>query len=97
MAQLSVGYITSNVDLDLNSLDGYNFFVIDASGGSITISMETIVGDGMNFYCQRIDSSTNTVTFTPKPGQTVNGGSSYSLPIGTRVFCVSSNSNFLIV
>jgi hypothetical protein len=96
MAQLSVGYISSNVDLDLDNWDGYNFFVIDATSGSITISMETIVGDGMNFYCQRIDTSANTVTFTPKAGQTVNGGSSYSLPVGTRVFCVSSNSNFLI-
>lgn len=96
MANLQVGYINSNVDLDSGSWDGYDFFVVDASGGSITISMETIVADGQAYYLQRVDSDLlTTVTLTPKSGQSVNGGSSYLLPIGTRIYCVAANSNYL--
>lgn len=96
MAGLSVGYINTTLDLNDDSWDGYNFFVVDASSGSITITMENITADGINFYMQRVDASENTVTLQPESGQTLNGSSSYMLAIGTRVFCVSENSNYLI-
>lgn len=96
MTSLDVGFINTTLDLNDDSWDGFNFFVVDASGGSITITMENITVDGIYFYLQRVDASENTVTLQPVGDQTLNGSSSYMLAIGTRVLCVSENSNYLI-
>lgn len=97
MSYISLGQFSADFDMD-DEL--WAFYVVDATSGSISVSMQTINVDGIWIYIQRTDTNaTNTVTLVPKTGQTINGASSYNLLIGERVMCVSlaTAQNYLLV
>lgn len=72
--------INSTVDMNLNSLEYFEYFIIDATNGNINITLPTGY-DGSYYQFHRLDTSTNVVTFLPQTGDTINGGSSIILPI----------------
>lgn len=72
--------ITSTVDMNQNSLEFFEYFLVDATSGNIEIKLPTSY-DGSYFQFHRKDTSSNTVTFICQTGDTVNGGSSILLPI----------------
>lgn len=78
MSSLYVTLINSSQTLDF----GYDTFLVDASGGNITLTIPSAAGDGPNFIVSRIDNSTNTVTIISidsGSGITINGSSSVTI------------------
>lgn len=86
--------ITSNTDFDTGSIQYYNYFPIDASGGNITITLPTSVWDGLSYILIRDGNSVlNTVTINAHTG-TLNGGSSVTLQIKNYCECVYINGDW---
>lgn len=54
----NITLITSDTTLD----DIHNFYIINATGGDITITLPIITTDGMNYRLVRLDTSLNYVT-----------------------------------
>lgn len=71
--------INSTVDMNTNSLEYFEYFIVNASG-NIEIKLPTAY-DGSYYQFHRLDTTANTVTFTAQTGDTINGGSSLVLPI----------------
>lgn len=85
--------ITSNSTLDY----GYDSYLVDASNGEFTMTLPTILADGMYYFLRRMDNSANTVTvncsseqliYTNQPGQAVP---SITLPISSDTVINSYN------
>jgi hypothetical protein len=72
--------INSTVDMNTNSLEYFEYFIVDATSGNIEIKLPTAY-DGSYFQFHRLDTTPNLVTFVPQTGNTVNGGSSFLLPV----------------
>jgi hypothetical protein len=96
MSQYSVSpIITSNVDFDIGSWSGYNYFPVDCTSGNITIELPTSVWDGLSFYFNRIDSTLLTsLTFTAHTG-TINGSSSLIAGGKTTIEFVYLSGNWM--
>jgi len=60
MSALYLLLVTSDTTIDFT----YNTYVVDATSGSLTITIDPSPGDGENFTISRIDSSTNSVYVT---------------------------------
>lgn len=76
MSSLYIYSVTSSLTIDL----GYDTFLVDATGGNITVTVPESPGDGFNFMIARIDSSSNTVTIVPTSAD-INGASSVTLGV----------------
>jgi len=63
MATLNYDVVTSNATLSWD----YDIYFVDASGGSITLTLpDPFDYDGTHFYIKRVDTTySNTVTVTP--------------------------------
>lgn len=94
---MSYSYTTLNstCDMDQNNLQYYDYYLIDAATGNISITLPTLY-DGSYIQLHRIDTSSNTVNLLPQSGETVNGTSSMLLPINRYAQCVKIGSNWRI-
>jgi len=71
----NINRITTSTTLSTLS----DVYLIDASGGNITITLPLITADGTQYTLTRIDTTTNTVTIQGTSGQTLNGVASIAL------------------
>lgn len=96
MSQYSVSpTISSNVDFDIGSWSGYNYFPVNCSGGSCTVTLPTSVWDGLSFIFNRVDSNLlATFTMDCHTG-TINGGSSIVVPGKSYVEVVYDGGNWM--
>ena len=92
MSSLYIYNVTSSETIDL----GYDTFLVDATGGNITVTIPTSPGDGSNFMISRIDSSSNTVTVVPTSAD-INGSSSVSLGVNENAKLGASNGDWWTV
>lgn len=67
---VQTAYITSTSGNTNLSID-YDTYIIDSSGGSITLTLPTITADGITFLLRRRDITGNTVTLSSSA--TING------------------------
>ena len=73
----NVSYITSDTTLS----DLFDFYIVEATGASINITLPTITSDGMNFQLSREDTTNNTVTISTSDTDIIhlsNGGTGSS-------------------
>lgn len=88
MSQYNISpLITSDIDFDVGSWSGYNYFPIDCSGGNININLPSSLWPGLSFYFNRVDSSTNILTFIPNTG-TIENNSTLTASGKTIIECV---------
>ena len=85
--------ITTSTTLDT----GFDVYLVDASGGSITVTLPAIVADGMQYKLHRSDDTANTVTIVPTGGDTIEGTSSAVLQQNTPFEIHSSGNDWGIV
>lgn len=91
------GLLEVSEDVTLNSDDW--IVLVYATAGPITITLFDAVGwGGKETKIKKVDSSSNTVTIIPKPGETIDGAASTILSIqNENVDLISDNENFLII
>jgi hypothetical protein len=88
----SVSVVIENSDFTVDSADGWNLYLIDASANNITVSMSQIITDGQYWQFKRIDSnSSNSVTFQAYSGDSF--AQALSLDIGQGAELVSYYEN----
>jgi DNA-binding beta-propeller fold protein YncE len=92
---LYVTVLSADADLDTNINQGYNYFFVDCTNNNVNISMQNILGDGMNYTITRIDNTSNTLTLTPKTGNTCNNLSSIEVLPNVTIPCVTNNLNWV--
>lgn len=69
--------VGKNADFTVTAADYGKIFEVDASGGPVTVTMDSaVIGNGMPFFVTKKDSSANNVINSAGIGQTFNGGSS---------------------
>lgn len=69
MTTVDVIYMTSDGTLDLN----FNVFLLDATSGSLSITIPLFTSDGQQIQIKRVDSVIlNTVTISPTSPQKIN-------------------------
>lgn len=86
--------ITANATLDT----GYDTYLIDASGGSITITLPDITNiTGLVFILKRTDTTANLVVVTGQSGQTIDNQTIISIPINTGITISSLNNVWYII
>lgn len=79
------------------SPDAMGIYVIDASGGNITITLPSASGrENHWFEFIRIDDSANTVTIVPTGSETMSGMTEYVVQQWTDVKVFAYNQNYLI-
>ena len=91
----SVHTINSNTDMNQNSLEYNEYFLIDASSGNIDITLPANKGDGSFYQFHRTDESNNIVSFFPSSGETVNNTTSITLPINRYVQPIKISDNWI--
>ena len=74
---------------------------VDASGGSVTISLSSSAGvnveAGKLLIVRKLDASTNTVVIDPSLTETVNGASTYTLTRQYETVVIQSNGSDWII
>ncbi len=76
----SVAFSIVSTSSDLMLTDTHHTVLVDASGGSITITLPSASGiNGRVYIVKKIDSSSNAVVVQAQTGQTIDGMSSVSL------------------
>lgn len=93
MTTMYTSLVTSSIDLDYN--DMFQHFVVDCSSGNINIDMTSLIYTGYYFIFNRIDTSSNTLTLTARSGQTINGTTTYNVPIKGYTECVGLSTDWL--
>ncbi len=94
---MSYSYTTLNTtcDMELNNLQYFDYYFVDASAGSISITLPFLY-DGSYIQMHRIDTTSNTVTLLPQTGETVNNTSSVLLPINRYAQCIKTSTNWRV-
>jgi hypothetical protein len=76
----SVAFPITSTESNLILTDAHYTVLVNASGGSRTITLPSASGiDGRIYVVKKTDSSTNVVVIQPQTGQTIDGASSISL------------------
>lgn len=89
----SYAYVTlATSDLMLDFL--FNTYIVDASSGNIVLTLPTAVDEGPCFSIRRVDQSSNTVTIVCVGGQTIDGGSSITIPPQSNRMVSAFNGNW---
>lgn len=72
---------------------------VDASGGAVTITLPTAVGNtGHTFSIKKADSSGNTVTIATTGGQTIDGSATAVIKVQyVSVLVISNGSNWQVI
>ena len=87
--------INSNTDFDNDGWTGFNYFPVDCSVGSITITLPTNVWDGLGFYFNRTDNNAlNFLTIECHTG-TIQGGASLVVGGKTVIEAVFNNGDWI--
>lgn len=96
MSQYTVSpSITGNVDFDLGSWSGYNYFPVDCTSGSLTITLPTSCWSGLSFIFNRTDANLlTTLTINCHTG-TIQGGASLAVSGKSYVEVVFDGSNWM--
>lgn len=89
---MSYSIFTITSDIDLQTVSGYNYFIVDASAGNIAITLMPIL-EGYSFTITRTDMSASTVTLTAAAGTTLDWVSSRTLTSG--VLLVGMDTNYV--
>lgn len=87
--------ITTTCDMEQNNLQYYDYYLLDASAGNISITLPVLY-DGSYIQLHRIDTTSNTITLLPQSGETLNGTTSVLFPINRYAQCVKIGSNWRI-
>lgn len=87
---VSVTSINSSQTLSFD----WNVYLIDATLGSITVTLPTPSADGENISLSRTDATGNTVTVQGLLGETIDGASSYNLTAGNKLKVVAYLGNW---
>lgn len=85
----STTLITSSTTIDT----GYENFLIDATSGSLTITLPIILSNGQFFRFRRIDNTANNVTITGT-GQNIDGNTNITLPVLTTIPLLSYSNEW---
>lgn len=82
---------TQNADFTMNGSS--QVYLIDCTSNNVTVTFDDInnVGNGYIFTMRRMDTTSNTLTIQATNGQTIDGGSTYTLPDSNS----SNNKSFL--
>lgn len=73
--------IAANTDFVIDG--SYSVFIVDCTNNDVSAVFDDIIqyiGDSYAFTIRRTDSTANTLIITASNGQTIDGGSSYTLP-----------------
>lgn len=81
--------------MDTNGYSGYNYFPVDCSGGSLTITLPTNVWDGLVYIFNRTDSNALTTLTLDAHTGTIQGGASLAVSAKSYVECVYLGSNWM--
>ena len=95
MSNYNILHVNVNTDMNINSHDGYSFYVIDATNNDITIDLLTSCLDGLTWKFHREDNTSFIVTINPPSGKTINGNSSKTLGGSQSCRLIYTNDNFI--
>lgn len=96
MSSYNIRTVTSDMDMNYNSDDGYDLYIVDASSNNITIDLPTSYWEGLYWQFQRIENtSLKTVTINAPSGKTINGNSSISILGNEYCQMIYSNGDFI--
>ena len=93
MSSAYITLVTGNTTVD----SGWDTYLIDATGGNITMTMITPVGEGGLFTFSRIDATANTVSIVGGASENINGAATFSLLSHENVTFVSFNDQWYTV
>ena len=92
--QQSVATKTANYTLTTSD----EVILADATGGALTLTLPTAVGNTNLYTIKKIDSSSNTATITTSSAQTIDGGGTAVVKVQyASVNLVSNGSNWYII
>lgn len=91
-------WVNHTTSAGLTSSDSANRHKCDASGGAITLTLPTAVGNnGIEFVFKRTNSMANNVTIATSVGQTIDGASTLVLTMQWQSVNISSdNANWMV-
>lgn len=90
--------VSTSVTSDTTLGTSYHIYLVDATSGSITLTLPSITADGTNFRIKRIDTSlTNTVTVQGTGGQQIDSQASITMDTGTNIILAAFNSAWYII
>jgi hypothetical protein len=90
----NITLITTNTTLSTKD----DVYIVNASGGSLTITLPLITANGMQYKIKRSDTTpTSTVTIIGTSGQTIDGAVSILLATTTNIELQSLNSVWFVV
>lgn len=97
MSSYSLITVSTNADMDLDYLNGYQILLLNASGGSFSINLtDQGVNYGSAYVFIRTDTvNTNTITINAKTGYTINGNASVNIEINKYVEFICNGYNWL--
>lgn len=94
------GYTVINVSgtpYTIVPITGVYVYLVDATGGAITVNFPTAVGNTALYTVKKIDSSANTVTLDPNGAETLDGQTTQTIRFqNTSVDIYSDNVNLYI-
>lgn len=75
-------YVNTNLDMNQNGNDGFQYYIVDCSTSSINISLGNNPYDALYYRIQRVDTNVlNTLTITATNSKLINGGTSTTMNI----------------
>lgn len=78
-------------------ITGVYVYLVDATGGAVTVNFPTAVGNTALYTIKKVDSSSNTVTLDPNGAETLDGQSTQTIRFqNTSVDIYSDNVNLYI-
>ena len=78
-------------------ITGVYVYLVDASGGSITMNFPTAIGNTALYTVKKVDNSANTVILDPNGAQTLDGQATQTIRFqNTSVDIYSDNANLYI-
>ncbi len=94
------GYTVVNVNTTpytIVPITGVYVYLVDASGGSITMNFPTAIGNTALYTVKKVDNSANTVVLDPNGAQTLDGLATQTIRFqNTSVDIYSDNANLYI-
>ena len=94
-SNVGVTVTTKTEDFTVGAND--SVIVVDASSGTVTITLPTAVGIGGRMYTVKCIDDTNTVTVTGDGSETIDGETAQTLNQWDSMRIVSDGENWLII
>lgn len=96
MGELYITYFNTTGTSDVDP--GFDFYVVDATNGNITLTLPDITSDGFYFGFKRFDDNVNTFTLQGNSGsQTIDGSTTLSFSNLDIHYVASVNGVWYIV